>query len=429
MSGSRARLTLWGTILVLALGGFLVYFLVSHVEVIAPWLLDGSLVFGILLLLVLIVGCLYLFSLVRLAVQERKQALQIEREQHELDRYLALTRVPADERGNKPSLIDIAEERVTQLPSGNFAQPPPHTYAPRIDYHSPKGVAPASPSIEEPQPLPLPPPSVPTFAQLLQAGLVVPYELESILGFTNGQPRRGPWAKLHSFFVVGISGAGKSSTVAYYAALAVLHGARLLIIDPDADEDESISKRLAPLSFALLSPVASTPQGATRVLAVAEKELEHPASYPVLWITDEFSTIIRSIKLGGPWAPVAARLALSAENWAQRGRKRGRTTIVIGQYAKATRTGGTELRASMTATFIHRIPAQQARLVIDSDTALEAPNLDVGEIMVQLANAAEPYRMHIPYATVEDMHTVARLMRSSGAIQQPFTSRSRLVPI
>src|SRR5215469_16073887 len=154
MSGSRARLTLWGTILVLALGGFLVYFLVSHVEVIAPWLLDGSLVFGILLLLVLIGGCAYLFSLVRLAVQERTQALRLEREQHELERYLALTRVPADERGNKPSLIDIAEERVTQLPSGNFVQPVPTHFAPHTLYRSPKDLLPP-PRIEEELHLPM----------------------------------------------------------------------------------------------------------------------------------------------------------------------------------------------------------------------------------------------------------------------------------
>jgi hypothetical protein len=424
MNGPRAHLTLWGTILVLALCGFLVYVLASHVDVIAPWLFAGLLVLGALLLFVALGGCVYVFSLVWLALQARRQALRLERERHELERYLAFTRVPADEHGNRPTLIDIAEERLTYLPSGNFAPLPPHTYAPRIDY---RGVPPAAAVGEAPRALQLPPPAIPTFAHLLHSGQIVPYEPESILGYSDGQPRRGPWVRLHSFFVVGISGSGKSSTVAYYAALAVLHGARLLLIDPDAEEDESISKRLAPLSFAWLSPVASTPQGAARVLDIAEKELEHPSDYPVLWIIDEFSTIMRSLKLGRPWATVAERLALSAENWAQRGRKRGRTTIVIGQIAKASRTGGTELRASMTATFIHRIPAQQARMVIDSDTANDAPNLDVGEVMVQLANAAEPYRMHIPYATRDDMHAVARLMRGSPAIQEPFTSHSTLI--
>ncbi len=84
--------------------------------------------------------------------------------------------------------------------------------------------------------------------------------------------------------------------------------------------------------------------------------------------------------------------------------------IVIGQISKASRTGGTELRASMTATFVHRLHAQQARMLLDNSEAKLCPTLSVGEVMVLFNNATETYRMTIPYATPGDMREVASLM-------------------
>ena len=121
--------------------------------------------------------------------------------------------------------------------------------------------------------LALPATTIPTFAQLLTNRQITPYEDASILGYTNGKPRTGEWAQLHSFMALGISGSGKSSTVAYYVALAVLHGARLLIIDPDAEEDDSLVQRLSALSFAFLCPPAVDAKSASRVLDIAEQEL------------------------------------------------------------------------------------------------------------------------------------------------------------
>jgi hypothetical protein len=286
-------------------------------------------------------------------------------------------------------------------------------------------------TINEAPPLELPEPNrvgesalVPTFAELLSTHQIIPNELESILGYTDGEPRKGQWAMLHSFMALGLSGSGKSSTVAYYTGLAVLHGARLLIIDPDAEEEDSLTRRLEPLSFAFLCKPGTDPDTASTVLEVAEQELLSPGAYPVVWCVDEFSTIMRYGQKGMPgWGELADRLAVTVEDWAQRGRKRKRTVIAIGQVAKASRTGGTELRASMTATFVHRLPAQQARLVIDTNDANQAPRLDKGEVIVLLANSEETYRMHIPYTTPEDMHAVARLMQGSysGQVAEPET--------
>jgi hypothetical protein len=249
-------------------------------------------------------------------------------------------------------------------------------------------------------------PLIPTFRELLECGMIEAYEDESILGFTHGKEKRGMWDKLYSFMVLGISGSGKSSTVAYYTALSVLHGARLLLIDPDAEEEGSLTQRLGALINMLLTPVATNPKGVERILKIAEKELEHPSDYPLVFLVDEFSSIMRDEK----WASVSQKLSSMLEGYAQRGRKRKRICIVLGQVGKASRTGGTELRSSMTATFIHRLPVQQARLVIDPDTAKECANLDTGEVIVLLSNSSMPYRMHIPQTQIDDMQEVLQLI-------------------
>ncbi len=369
---------------------------------------------GLVLCGVLIVAGIYKGYLAWLRVQHAREELASMKDErrraqdrHDVQKHLALTRLHADERGNRPVIYDPYSGQVITLPSGNFVQNVSSHYAPHITYPGETRV-----TEEKNAPDQLPSPArIPTFSEQLQRRITAPHEPQSILGYTDGGPRLGQWDKLHSFFVCGGSGSGKSSTVSYYAALAVLHGARLLVIDPDAEEDDSITQRLAGLEFAFYAPVARDPQSAARIIALAERELESPGDYPLVWIVDEFTSIMRAGEMSDKgWGAIADRLAIALENYAQRGRKRRRTVIVIGQISKASRTGGTELRASMTATFVHRLHAQQARMLLDNSEAKLCPTLSVGEVMVLFNNATETYRMTIPYATPGDMREVASLM-------------------
>src|SRR5712672_1344777 len=183
----------------------------------------------------------------------------------------------------------------------------------------------------------------PTFADLVSTNKIIPGEETSILGYVDGEEKRDRWNKLYSFMVFGISGSGKSSTVAYYVALAVYHGARVFLIDPESEEDDSITKRLAPISHLFLVPVGATPTSARHVLAVAKQELDNPSDFPVIFIIDEFSTLMRKADVkGDEWGELGPTLKELVEDYAQRGRKRNRVAIVIGQIAGASRTGGTE---------------------------------------------------------------------------------------
>ena len=415
----------------------LIVLAVSVALLIKIWNVLGYVAFaiGLFLALLALLGTIYGLIRLWLDIQTRRQRLRLDRETHahahkleeqryaaeqrlarqrfdhevllsrrefELRQHLALTQVQADDLGNYPYLLQSAGE-VTLLPPGNSA------YAPRLIResaqlaHQRKEGEPELPSVGVPR-------QVPTLAEQVARGETRPDEAESILGYDSQGPRRGPWNKLHSFFVVGGSGSGKSSTVSYYAALAVLHRARLLVIDPDAEEEESLTRRLAPLAPFFLAPVGDSPEKAARVLSIARQELESPSAYPVVWITDEFTTIVRDGMYGGRWAKVAQQLIPLIEEYAQRGRKRRRTAIVIGQIVKATRTGGTEVRASMTATFVHRIKPQQARMILDADEAEQCEYLEPGEALVLLNSAVSTYRIRIPYAGTGDMQQVADLM-------------------
>ena len=397
----------WGTIPLLIFSLWALFQLQAHASLVLAWFVQlAALVWQLIILSILAGSATLVWKAWRsydLHQLERKaKQVAIEKEQHTMrleQQRFTLTRELAQAGKLDGSNVRLSDFEVTRFISAG-----------RVTINE----------TNSPQ-LALPAPAIPTFAQMLTTRQVTPYEDTSILGYTDGKPRTGQWAQLHSFMALGISGSGKSSTVAYYVALAVLHGARLLIIDPDAEEDDSLVQRLHPLSFAFLCPPGVDAKSASRILDIAEQELESPCAYPVVWCVDEFSTIMRmGEKNLGAWGDIAGRLALTMEDWAQRGRKRKRTVIAIGQIGKASRTGGTELRASMTATFVHRLSTQQARLVLDGPDAKLCPTLDTGEVVVLLANSVETYRMHIPYTQPADMVSVARLMApaTSSSVRQ-----------
>src|SRR5260221_1289277 len=187
----KVSLTLLLTFIVVCLCGLLIYALLPYKEIIAQGALKGFVGIGIVLFALLLVLVLRVLALsrhrkqmrwleqeqTRLALLAQQQALEIERENHELHRFLALTRVAPDTIGNYPALIDLPQERLTLLTPGNFVQPVPNNYAPRIEYHYPKDLLSTVTEAEEQPPLELPAPRVPTLAEQLQRGETMPYEV------------------------------------------------------------------------------------------------------------------------------------------------------------------------------------------------------------------------------------------------------------
>jgi hypothetical protein len=204
-------------------------------------------------------------------------------------------------------------------------------------------------------------PKVHTLSEQLQSMSTQINEDTSIVGYVDDEPLRGKLFDndgniFDSVFVLGDPGFGKSTFATYLAALTVMHHGRLIVIDPDAEFGQSLSVRLGPLAneIFLLCPIADTPEKAERALDIAEAELESPSDYPVLFLIDEFTMIMRqAANDSGKWNKVGKRLADITENYATRGRKRERRVVAFGQIPNAKRSGGTEFRDSCTVVTFH----------------------------------------------------------------------------
>jgi len=261
-------------------------------------------------------------------------------------------------------------------------------------------------------------PKVHTLSEQLQGSETQINEDTSIVGYVEDEPLRGKLFDddgnmFDSVFVLGDQGFGKSTFTTYLAALTVMHHGRLIVIDPDAEFGQSLSARLGPLAneIFLLCPIADTPEKAERALDIAEDELESPGDYPVLFLIDEFSMIMRqATNDSGKWAKVGKRLADISENYATRGRKRQRRIVGFGQIPNAKRSGGTEFRDSCTVVAFH-LKKKRAQMVLETEEAELAPDLGTGEVIVIPARSSEAsYRMQLPMPDRDGLTQVAHTM-------------------
>jgi hypothetical protein len=185
----------------------------------------------------------------------------------------------------------------------------------------------------------------------------------------------------------------------------------------------------------MLAPIADSPEKAHKVIDMAEDELDAPGDYPVIWLVDEFSMIMRHAESSGRWNEVGKRLSTVVEDWATRGRKRRRKAMVFGQMTQAKRSGGTELRDSMTTVCFH-LKERRARLVLDVEEAEIAPTLKPGEVLVIPARSSEDsYRMQIPFPDGPGLEMIASTMAGSSSSHEnartepePHSNHARTEP-
>ncbi|NCC30572.1 MAG: hypothetical protein EOM24_00955 [Chloroflexia bacterium] len=322
-----------------------------------------------------------------------------------------------DERGLLPvdaedvpsaALAALAAHHQTEFAK---AQRPvyPHTlnYAPRISSQTTgsesTGLAAAPAAI-----------SVPSLAELLAAGTVARGEPTApmILGYADEGPVMGNWLKLYSCGIGGLSGSGKSSTGVFLAAQGVLHGAKLLIIDPHAGDPESLATRLDPLAASFFIDPADGNASISRAIRTALGEVERRMKCndrsPLVVMVDEFTSLQRS--------SLADDLSKLVEVLGQEGRKKGVYGLFLGQAWTAARSGGSAARDSLASAFVHRLRSSQARHL----TGLRAEELpdDVldlapGEAYL-LSTSGDMTRVRVPYVSDEAIVNVARLLTADA---------------
>jgi len=258
--------------------------------------------------------------------------------------------------------------------------------------------------------------NVPSFASLLDSGKIGKGN-PITLGFDeDGKPYETHWNGLYSSGIGGRQGSGKSWTAASIIAQSVLHGAKLVVCDIHAGDDESISNRIAPLSSTYLFDTADTPKKVITAIKnvdsilVARSDGRDKSRNVILLVFDEYTSTMR--RLGKDEEEVSNMLA----NIASEGRKFGVFALLIGHNWQSEATGGSAVRDNLTSTMVHNLRVSEARMLTGL-TAASLPKdthaLRPGEYYL-LPKSGDMVKIQTPRMTDSDIARVGQLLLTDG---------------
>ncbi len=250
-----------------------------------------------------------------------------------------------------------------------------------------------------------------------------------IIGYEqSGSLRFGSWLDLYSCAIAGVSGSGKTTTVLFLLYQSVLHGAKIILVDPHIHEpEESLAARLMPLGTALgYRPVDDSIENILRAVRYLSKEVARrkDSGYktPVLmFVIDEFNAVMRQLKAAGHEKELA-ELLLSI---AQEGRKFGVFAMLIGQRWAHEEIGGANIRSSLASQLVHRFTDEnQAKLLIGGRNGPKCLELPTGHYLFRDTSGVLK-EMVTPYTDEQDIYTVLSLLgrADAPAPAMPFTER------
>jgi hypothetical protein len=196
--------------------------------------------------------------------------------------------------------------------------------------------------------------SIPTFGQLLDSGRIRPSMQKMILGFDpdTGQEVSGTWAQLFSCGIGGLQGSGKTWLAAGQLAQSALMGARLIVCDPNPNDDESLSRRVAPLQPTFLCDIASDDAAILGALTLAKEKLERRKAgqagrWDIVVAIDEWLALRRG--------PLADLLPLLVESFSTEGRKYAVNCMLMAQRWDKAIAG--DFRNTLASSYIFRMRA------------------------------------------------------------------------
>lgn len=123
----------------------------------------------------------------------------------------------------------------------------------------------------------------------------------SLLGIhpDDGSLELTDWERLKAVWLVGTSSTGKSNTIFGKVLEAVSKGAKILVVDQHYQKDDSLGRKLAPLSHAFLRPIAITDQEVLDTLAWFKQEFEKRVAgasceQKIVLVCDEMNRMARN---------------------------------------------------------------------------------------------------------------------------------------
>jgi hypothetical protein len=290
------------------------------------------------------------------------------------------------------------------LPPQHIALTHNPQYAPRITRSS---AAPVPPLVEDTPTAAAP---APTFAGLLASGQIG-RGCPIVVGQSPTGLLTATWSELYSTAIGGLSGSGKSWTAASLVAQSLLNGASVALVDPDANDPNSLSARIAPLASRFLcDPAEEEPQIAS-LCALLTDELEARSKgtrerRPLVVAIDEYNDLVRHVPA----------LAALVDLIGRRGRRQHMFALCLSHQWQGKRTGGSDVRDVFASAFIHRLRPTQARMLTGL-TAHELPDdvlqLPEGHAYL-LDNRGRLERITVPHTTPNDIAHVAGLLEATS---------------
>lgn len=263
--------------------------------------------------------------------------------------------------------------------------------------------------------------AAPTFAELLGNGTIAP-GAPLVLGWSEQGAVTGSWRALLSTGIGGLQGSGKSTTAAALLSQAALSGARLLVVDPHAGDDDSLANRIAPLAPAFLAEPASEGRAILDVLRQARAELERRKRgsgerWPLIVVVDEWTGLLRG-ELADQLPPFIADLT-------SEGRKYNAYAFLLAQRWASSDVGGGGVRNTLAAAYVHRMRPDEARYLTGLRSAqLPADVLQLGSGESYLLDTSGTLtKVRTPLITPSDVSSVgARLALVEGTPKTPGRS-------
>jgi hypothetical protein len=307
----------------------------------------------------------------------------------------------------------IQAHHVTQLTKAQRAFP---DALQSLSFHDSHKELPAPPlALPEPQNEPMV--HIPTFAQMLDQGLIGPGR-PLILGYhaETGAPLTGSWKDLYSCGVGAQQGAGKTWLLAFLLAQSAAAGGRLIICDLHAGDDESLANRIGALAPAFMMDIASTPKEIETAFAFADDKLEKrkgsTARWPIVIVADEWTSLLRTS--AGP------NLPSHIQNIAEQGRKFNVNGMLAAQAW--TKDASSAVRNQLTSHYVLRQRLDEARYQL----GLRAANLpddirSLPERAAYLLNVkGELMKVIIPHITSADIARAGAMIEVQASARPTF---------
>ena len=358
-------------------------------------------------------------------------------EQHETNLYLAKTRLPANEQGNRDYIYDERTGQVIEVASGKVIQPVPHTYAPHFTYTYRDTSTRVSEEEPAQQPYLLTPGElhIPTFAESLAAGdiglgqrdMLFCYEIveDEVTKQVRIVPIRGAIGEQHTQLVIAGSQSGKTTYMAGNMGQGAALNTLFYLIDPHRNHPEkSISAKVAALSDWFILPPAVTHQEIAQVLAHATKVRDlriagKPAPYDgyhIMFVVDEVPALMANQRSSDPHIKQLYRnLALFMQSLGIQTAKFGITGLFASQFATKEALGEIDFRDACMSQLIMRLhPTQaQAMRILGPEAVRDIPKFLPGHGFLLLSDATEVRRVATSNVAIEDLERLARLLPPS----------------